>query len=38
MQHDAKPILTAEWRELAVANFEIDARDLVPLVPAGTEL
>jgi uncharacterized protein YqjF (DUF2071 family) len=30
--------LTAEWRELAMLNFEIDAATLRPLVPAGTEL
>ncbi|HSB63322.1 MAG TPA: DUF2071 domain-containing protein, partial [Thermoanaerobaculia bacterium] len=32
------PFLTAEWRDLALMNFEIDPRVLSPLVPAGTEL
>jgi uncharacterized protein len=30
--------LTAEWRHLAMLNYEIDADVLGPLVPAGTEL
>jgi len=30
--------LTAEWRHLAMLNFEIDPRILRPLAPAGTEL
>jgi len=30
--------LTAEWRHLAMLNFDIDAAVLAPLVPAGTEL
>ena len=30
--------LTAEWRHLAMLNFEIDPKILAPLVPAGTEL
>jgi uncharacterized protein YqjF (DUF2071 family) len=30
--------LTAEWRHLAMLNFEIDPASLRPLVPAGTEL
>jgi len=30
--------LTAEWRHLAMLNFEVDPRVLHPLVPAGTEL
>lgn len=38
MQHDALPFLTAQWRDLAVANFEIDPVVLSPLMPAGTEL
>ena len=30
--------LTAEWRHLAMLNYEIDPDVLLPLVPAGTEL
>ena len=30
--------LTAEWRHLAMLNYEIDPHALVPFVPAGTEL
>ena len=30
--------LTAEWRHLAMLNFEVDPKALHPLVPAGTEL
>jgi len=30
--------LTAEWRQLAMLNYEADAKILAPLVPAGTEL
>lgn len=30
--------LTAEWRHLAILNYEIDPSVLTPLVPAGTEL
>ena len=30
--------LTAEWRDLAMLNFEVDPMMLRPLVPAGTEL
>jgi uncharacterized protein YqjF (DUF2071 family) len=33
-----RPFLTAEWRHLAMLNFEIDPRVLAPYVPAGTEL
>jgi uncharacterized protein YqjF (DUF2071 family) len=32
------PFLTADWRYLAMLNFEIDPAVLGPLVPAGTEL
>ena len=32
------PLLTAEWRHLAMLNFEVDPNVLRPLVPAGTEL
>jgi uncharacterized protein YqjF (DUF2071 family) len=30
--------LTAEWQHLAMLNYEVDARLLLPFVPAGTEL
>ncbi|HTO08358.1 MAG TPA: DUF2071 domain-containing protein, partial [Myxococcota bacterium] len=30
--------LTAEWRDLAMLNYEIDPAVLEPRVPAGTEL
>jgi len=30
--------LTAEWRWLAMLNYEVDPKLLLPLVPAGTEL
>jgi uncharacterized protein YqjF (DUF2071 family) len=30
--------LTAEWRNLAMLNYEVDAGLLLPFVPAGTEL
>ena len=33
-----RPFLTADWRYLALLNYEIDAALLQPLVPAGTEL
>ena len=32
------PFLTAEWRFLAMLNYEIDPALLLPLMPAGTEL
>jgi uncharacterized protein YqjF (DUF2071 family) len=32
------PFLTAEWRWLAMVNYQIDAAVLQPFVPAGTEL
>jgi uncharacterized protein len=32
------PFLTAEWRHLAMLNYEIDPSVLEPLVPRGTEL
>ena len=32
------PFLTAEWRFLAMLNYEIDQALLLPLVPVGTEL
>ncbi len=34
----ASPFLTAEWRWLAMLNYEIDPAVLRPYVPAGTEL
>jgi uncharacterized protein len=34
----AARFLTAEWRWLAMLNYEVDAALLRPLVPAGTEL
>lgn len=33
-----KEFLTAEWRSLAMLNYEIDPAILLPLVPRGTEL
>jgi uncharacterized protein YqjF (DUF2071 family) len=30
--------LTAEWRNLILLNYEVDARLLLPFVPAGTEI
>jgi len=33
-----KLFLTAEWRYLAMLNYEVDDRLLLPFVPAGTEL
>lgn len=38
MSDDSKIFLTAEWRHLAMLNYEADAAVLAPLVPAGTEL
>jgi hypothetical protein len=35
---DERPFLTAEWRHLAMLNFEIAPAVLRPHVPAGTEL
>jgi uncharacterized protein YqjF (DUF2071 family) len=34
----AKAFLTAEWRNLAILNYEIDPAVLRSMVPAGTEL
>jgi uncharacterized protein YqjF (DUF2071 family) len=34
----ASKFLTAEWRHLAMLNFEVDPNVLRPLTPAGTEL
>jgi uncharacterized protein YqjF (DUF2071 family) len=36
MSEQAAVFLTAEWRELAMLNFEVDPAVLAPLVPAGT--
>jgi uncharacterized protein len=33
-----KPFLSAEWRYLAMLNYEIDPAVLLPFVPRGTEL
>lgn len=33
-----KPFLTAEWKHLAMLNYEIEPSVLAPFVPAGTEL
>jgi hypothetical protein len=33
-----KVFLTAEWRHLAMLNYEVDASLLLPSVPSGTEL
>jgi len=33
-----RPFLTAQWRHLAMLNFEIDPKVLRPFVPVGTEL
>lgn len=34
----SRVFLTAEWRHLAMLNYEIDPLALAPFVPAGTEL
>ena len=34
----AKVFLTAEWRNLAMLNYEIEPAVLLPFVPAGTQL
>lgn len=33
-----RPLLSAEWRNLAMLNYEVDRRVLAPYLPAGTEL
>jgi uncharacterized protein len=38
MTSSPPPFLTAEWRHLAMLNYEVDPAVLRPLVPAGTEL
>ncbi len=35
---DLKKFLSAKWIDLVMANYEVDARVLAPLVPAGTEI
>ena len=32
------PFLTAQWRYLAMLNFEVDRSVLIPMIPRGTEL
>ena len=34
----SRVFLTAEWRELVMLNYEVDARLLDPFLPAGTQL
>jgi uncharacterized protein len=34
----SNPFLTAEWRKLAMANYEVNPEILAPFVPAKTEL
>lgn len=38
MSTNRTPFLTAQWRHLAMLNYEIDPEVLQPFVPAGTEL
>ena len=38
MKADAPVFLTAEWRYLAMLNYEVEPAALAPFVPAGTEL
>ena len=38
MKSAATSFLTAEWRHLAMLNYEIDPRLLAPFIPKGTEL
>lgn len=38
MNENFSSFLTAEWRHLAMLNFEVDPKVLQPLVPTGTEL
>lgn len=37
-QSKPKPFLTAEWRHLALLQYEVDGALVEPLVPRGTEL
>ncbi len=34
----SRPFLTAEWRQLAMLNFEVDPALIAPRVPSGTEI
>src|ERR1039458_6438851 len=36
--HSTSVFLTAEWRYLAMLNYEIDPKILAPFLPSGTEL
>lgn len=38
MVSEKRPFLTAEWQNLAIANFEVDPDLLKSFVPAGTEI
>src|SRR5471032_1969443 len=39
MNPNSPPVfLTAEWRHLAMLNYEVDSKLLAPFVPHGTEL
>jgi uncharacterized protein YqjF (DUF2071 family) len=38
MNSSTSSFLTAEWRHLAMLNFEVDPKALRTFVPAGTEL
>lgn len=37
-EHQGRPFLTAEWRDLAMVNFEVDPGLLEQFVPAGTRI
>ena len=39
MKHgaEARPFLTAEWRNLAMLNYEVDPSLVLSRVPAGTQ-
>src|ERR1700690_866797 len=38
MKNPLSVFLTAEWRNLAMLNYDVDSSMLIPFVPAGTEL
>jgi len=38
LEHLDRPMLEGAWRDLVVANYEVDPEVLRPYVPAGTEL
>ena len=39
MKNNSTPVfLTAEWRHLAMLNYEVDSKILAPFIPRGTEL